>query len=208
MNNTQHIRIPLKPGSKSAINFDECSVSCEGTTLRYDEIVGITFYSGKYDGVISNSAGVIILRSFSDRLKITIRNFSILGYLDTGKVSNYFAICQEVMKRIAPFVLTRLGSKVVNGHAITIGSFTLESSGITFSGMLGTRRRATWNLRPEVRNMVKRPWYNQATHSGILEVSYFYPPTGKMVTVGSVTSRDENGCLLPHLLNFFSTNYQ
>lgn len=76
MNENKQIRIPLKPGSESAIIFDDHQVICKGVTLLYDDIVGITFFSVSSNNLINNLVGAIILRSLSDNLKIAIRNFS------------------------------------------------------------------------------------------------------------------------------------
>lgn len=196
--------IPLKPNSAREVVFTDVTVSSDGITIPYSDILGITFYPGYSRGpYFDSSAGILILRSAATRLKIAIRNFSFQGH-DVREVSNYSRICEEVMTRITPTVLQRLAATILSGGTVTIGSLAVDPSGITCTSMFGGRRRATWDLSPEVRNTSKEHWYAAATQSGILEVSYFYPPTGKMIVVGSVTSRDENGCVLPTLIRFMT----
>ena len=198
------VTIPLKPNSDRTIVFAEDKVSSGGVTVRYDTILGVTFYAGyKSNRFLDQSAGVLILRSAPTRLKIVIRNFSFWGH-DVSKVSNYAQICEEVMTRIAPHVLRRLAMGILNGRTVTIGSLSIDSARVTCAGRFGGRRRATWDLSPEVRTTIKDRWYVATTQSGILEISYFYPPTGRMIVVGSATSRDENGCLLPTLIRFMT----
>jgi hypothetical protein len=44
--------------------------------------------------------------------------------------------------------------------------------------------------------------------SGIIEISFFYPGTGKMIVIGKTTSRAENGCLVPNLINIMNELYR
>ena len=196
--------IPLKPDSNRMVVFTDNNVSSNDITIPYGDILGITFYSGYSRGrFIYRSAGILILRSAATRLKIAIRNFSFWEH-DVNEVSNYTKICEEVMTRIGPTVLQRLATDILAGRTVTIGSLAVDSAGVTCTGMFGGRRRATWDLSPEVRNTFKDHWYVAMTQLGVLEVSYFYPLTGKMIAVGSVTSRDENDCLLPTLIRFMT----
>jgi hypothetical protein len=202
------IEIPVKPNSNKKIVFADTVVSFGGRSLRYDEIVGVRFASRYTSGVVqvipfATATGVVILRSASKRLKISIRNFRFLPF-EPSSVSNYSQICQQVMEKIVPFVLLRLVREILGGGTIHIGRFDIDFNGVTFNLRVGGRRRATWDLSPEIRATAKDHWYVAMTQSGILEVSYFYPPTGKMIVVGHVTSGDENGCVLSSVLSFMN----
>ncbi len=196
--------IPVKPNSQRKVVFTDTVIWSDGVELPYNDVVGISFYSGYSQGrLFDSSAGVIILRSASKRLKISIRNVGFWG-AGTSMVNSYAEICQEIMRRVAPLVLKRLVEQILAGGTVQIGRLTIDSVGITSANALGSRKRATWNLSPEVRTTTKDHWYVAMTRSGVLEVSYFYPPTGKMIAVGTATSRDENGSLLSSLLLFMT----
>src|SRR5436305_370947 len=81
-----------------------------------------------------------------------------------------------------------------------IGSLEFDRNGITSSGVIGTRKRANWSQLPEVRSTSKAPLYSYTSTSGIIEICYHYPPTGQIVVIGRSNSAEENGCLVPLLI--------
>ena len=71
---------------------------------------------------------------------------------------------------MVPFLLLRLVREILGGGKVHIGRFEIDSNGLTFTTTVGARRRATWDLSPEIRTTGKEHWFVAATVKGILEV--------------------------------------
>src|SRR5439155_11121559 len=99
-----------------------------------------------------------------------------------------------------PPILARMVAAILQGSTVRIGSLEFDRNGITSSGVIGTRKRANWSQLPEVRSTSKAPWYSYTSTSGIIEICYHYPPTGQIVVIGRTNSAEENGCLVPLLI--------
>lgn len=202
-------RIPThkKEGSDEVV-FSEQSVSYRGCEIAYSEAEGLTFSSSSRSVPIRyTSHGKIVVRGTRETIKIKISDANVtLGasairaVLAFGTYTNYHTIVELLSRNIGPHIVSRLSMAIRQGQTVRIGSLEFDVHGITGIGLFGTRRRASWDYSPEVRSTRKAPWYSYTTTSGIIEISYHYPATGAMILIGKTSSAEENGCLVPLLI--------
>jgi hypothetical protein len=191
-----------KPSAKELVIFSDTSISYGDTEIRYDDAVGLSFHSMRLSGTVNSSDSFFGVRSPSKRIKIKIKNSSFLG-LERSLKNNYEEICSTAFQHLATPITNKLFQQIIRGGSVEIGSLLLDSRGITARGLFGARTRVTWALHPEVRN-TQSGFLWMSSVSGIIEISYFYPPTGKIIVIGKTTSRTENGCLVPNLIHMMN----
>jgi hypothetical protein len=128
---------------------------------------------------------------------LVVRYQALFG-LDNA--TNYQKISEFVVRRFGPQIVSRMIAAVIAGRTVRIGSLEFDRKGVSSSGIFGTRKRANWAQLPEVRSARRAPWYSYTSTSGIIEISYQHPPTGQMIVIGRTSSAEENGCLIPLLI--------
>lgn len=199
--------IPTFVDGSDFVTFSDQAVGYRGEEIAYNDAIGISFSSACRAGnLIYQARSRVIIRSHSKKLKISMSKFgcsttiAVLDSIAFNEKTNYGAILEAVMHNIGANLLARFISSILQGGTVQIGPFEFDLNGITSKGVFGSRKRAGWEYAPEVRSTTKSKWYISSEKSGILEVSYYYPPTGKIISIGSVTSEDENGCLVPILI--------
>ena len=191
-----------KPSAKEPIIFHDDFVSYGDATIRYDEATGLAFHSLRLSGTVNSFDGFVDIRSSHQRIRLKIRNSSLLG-LERSMKNRYEEICSEAFGHLARPITNRLVAEFQRGNPVRVGSITFDGSGITVERPFRRRRRVTWDLRPEVRSTGSG--FLLSSVSGIIEISYFCPGTGKMVVAATTSSRVENGCLVPELVRRISS---
>lgn len=193
-----------KPSAKEPIIFHNDFVSYGDITIRYEDATSLTFHSLRLYGTVNSFDGFVDIRSWNARIKLKIRNSSWLG-LEPSMKNRYEEICSEAFRYCARPIADKLMAEFHRGNPVRVGSITFDRTGLTDERPFRSRRRATWDLHPEVRSTGSG--FLLSSVSGIIEVSYFYPGTGKMVVVATTSSRVENGCVVPELLRRINSWY-
>lgn len=178
--------------------FTDTAVSYGDTEIRYDDATGIAFHSLNISGTVNSSDGFIGIRSPSKHIKIKIRCRS--GFFGFKSLkNNYEEICSTAFEHLASPITNKLIRKITGGGSFQIGNLTFDATGITANGLFGRSKRVTWELRPEVKE-IHSNFLWMSSVSGYIAISYFYPPTGQIISIAATSSRTENGCLVPALI--------
>ena len=210
-------RIPTNINGTENVELSANAISFKGVHIQFTKCVGISFGPGfSSQPFLYQASAVIRVRSESQSVKIPFLKqgfkspmrrwptFEELRALDTH--TNYRRISWDLLRMVAPHIVNRLVSRILSGQTVTIGKLAFDLNGITSASFFGARKRAAWSDNPEVRSISKTLWYTVGTtSSGIIEVAYHYPPTGAIITIGSVTSMDENGCFVPGIIDLMKT---
>ncbi len=203
------LQIPLKPNSKDAVCFDNTSIEYDGVRIPYNDVAGVSFYTyGTQTIMADKKTSKIMIRGYDGRkIVIVIRAFNVLLIGNSFKF-NYNQIVEQILNRIGPVLLERLVKQILTpGNIIRIGSFSLDSEGISYAGAFGSVKRAEWHYHPGFYRGVKPSplWktllLDTSMTTGVFTISYPYPPTGKMVVIGETSSKDENGIFVPQICN-------
>ena len=188
--------------------FSDRAMAYRGKEIAYDDATGIAFSQSSRSGrFLYHSRASVLVHSPSVRIKIRFGYDGICrggaeweAMLALRRAMNYDQISDMVARRFGPHILLQMVAIIMQGRAVRIGSLEFDLKGVTSCGAFGSRKRANWSQLPEVRSASKAPWYSSKSTWGITEISYQSPPTGQMVVIGRTNSAEENGCLVPLLI--------
>ncbi|HTB64060.1 MAG TPA: hypothetical protein VK737_10800 [Opitutales bacterium] len=199
MNNV--IEIPLKEGSSQVVRFTDSEITYEGTSIAYIDVAGIKLYSWMNSTTATSSKhNVIQIRAQNGKcIAIKTGGFKVF-LIGSSFDTNYRQIADCILQRAGPCLLEKIVRQILTpGNSFRIGSLVFDSKGIAFERSFGAPRFVAWEYRPDVRSTTKWSWLSSGNTTGVLEVSYFYPPSGKLIVVGTTSSQDENGIFVPHI---------
>lgn len=151
-----------------------------------------------------DSAGSeISIHTASSHHKIQTGTLGVLGFPQSE--DNMQEIMEAVRQAVGPHLLKKLLLYIFDeGSPVDIGRFTLTNLGLAFRGLTGTKH-VPWTRKPSCRIVSKFRWYSNTTTYGAYEVFYFDPRKGKNAVLGTVSSSDMNGFLLPIILQIIAS---
>lgn len=201
------LQIPLKPNSKDVVSFDDTSIDYDGVRIPYNEVVGVSFYTYNMHATLTDkkTRKLMVRSQDGKKIAITMRAIKVL-FIGNSLKFNYDQIVEQILNRIGPGLLERLVRQILTpGNIVRIGSFSFDADGITYVGAFGSVKRAEWQYHPGFHRGVKPSllWktllLDNSITTGIFPISYLYPPTGKMVVIGEISSKVENGIFVPQI---------
>lgn len=197
--------IPLKTNSNHRVIIDAETLAFKNWKVRLDDITGLSFGQFTTHYYLSNSGGRISVHTASARYEIAATNIGVLGFFE-GK-DNMGQIIEVVRQAIAPRLLQKLLTYIFERDVpVDIARFTLTRTGLSHKGIAGVIQ-IPWSYRPLCRTTTKTRWLTGGTVYGVQEVFYFNPQTGKNVALGTVSSTDMNGFLLPIIIEIIAKQF-
>ena len=196
--------IPLKPNSKRQfVVIDSDTLAFKDWKVRLDDVTGLSFGLHSREGYLSSSGAHVLVHTASSQYKIRTNNIGVLGYLESK--DNMQQVMDAVREAITPRLLWKQLSYIFEQRIpVRIARFTLAPMGLSYRGLTGTTQ-VPWSYKASCRTVSKIRWLTGGTLYGVQEVFYFDPRTGKNAVLGTVSSADMNGFLLPIMLEIIAS---
>ncbi len=191
------LEIPIKPKSKHLVRISEQAIAFENWSVPPSQVTAVAFMFSKVDSYLSSNGGYIHLHTPRARHQIAARCFGAMGFFEGEH--NMREIVSAILKLVGERLLREMLSKIFEQNIpIRIGSLQFTAAGIAKTGLLNSGS-IPWSYRPYHTLGRKGTFYGEI--SGATKVCYNDPSTGKQQHIGTVTSQDLNGFLVPYLLD-------
>jgi hypothetical protein len=191
------LEIPIKPNSKHLVRISNEAIAFEDWRVHPSQVTAVAFMFSKVDSYLSSSGGYIHLHTPSKRYQIAARCFGAMGFFEGAH--NMREVVSAIIKVVGERLLGEILSKVFQQNIpIQIGCLEFNADGIAKTGLLSSGT-IPWTYRPYHTLGEKGTFYGQTF--GATKVCYDDPSTGKQQHIGTVTSQDLNGFLVPHIID-------
>ncbi|HWN95624.1 MAG TPA: hypothetical protein VNT99_11370 [Methylomirabilota bacterium] len=191
------LEIPIKPNSKHLVRISDEAIAFENWCVHPSQVTAIAFMFSKVDSYLSSHGGYIHLHTPRVRHQIAARCFGAMGFFEGEH--NMREVVSAILKLVGERLLSEILAKIFEQNIpIQIGSLRFTAAGIARTGLLSSGA-VPWKYRPYHTLGSKGGFYGQTF--GATKVCYDDPSTGKQQHIGTVTSEDLNGFLVPHILD-------
>lgn len=175
-------------------------------TIRIEDVLSVSSsLSHRNDALTSTINSRISVHGSTGQIDIKLSASNFLGMGKAEKIhQSYLQIRDAIIQFAAPPILGRLVAQICNGLTVRIGNLSFDLRGVTGRNLLGTELCAAWTSFPEIRYVTRTAWFSNAVKGECMEVFFHSRSTGKMITIGSISHDDENGCFVPLIISMLT----
>jgi hypothetical protein len=192
--------LPLYEGSKKHFSLTDNNIAFDDWSVAVDDLIGLSFGGRSATGWISSNGSYIHLHTNERKYTISNTNYGFAG--NFSKNDNMQDILHAVLKHTtSPLFRLLLFRLFKLKEVVRIGNFQISSE-IISANRFAREVTIPWSLHPTTRPVGRSSALLGRYTGGLIEVIYLHAAKGKMLSLGTTSSADMNGILLPHLCDF------